>query len=298
MNPKTIVCFGEILWDLFPEGKRLGGAPFNVANSLRNLGVEVQFISSIGNDSLGEEILAEVRIQGMSTDYIQRDPNHKTGTVHVNLDDKGSAQYKISKDAAWDFILAHPTTIELVANSSAFVFGSLIARGFSFKALNRFLDVAQFRVFDLNLRPPFYSQGLLNDLMQKAELLKFNDEELYQIAAALDSPFHTMDQHIEFIAKQTQTEIICVTKGKYGAVLYYKGDWFYNSGYKIEVQDTVGAGDSFLAILTYGLIEKKSIQDTLNRACAMGALVAGSTGANPKISESDLIAFIDNTKLH
>jgi len=298
MTSKTIVCFGEVLWDVFPEGKKLGGAPFNVASSLKGLGAEVQFISRVGKDPLGEELLAAVEAQGIATDQIQMDFSHKTGTVRVSLDSKGSAHYEIVKDAAWDFIEAHPETIALVANSHAFIFGSLIARGFSLKALNAFLGVAKFRVFDLNLRPPFYSLSLLKDLMQQAEMLKFNDEELYELAKVLDSPFHGLDQHIEFIAKQTQTEIICVTKGKFGAVLYHYGEWFYNSGYQIEVRDTVGAGDSFLATLVQCLIEKRPCKNALDRACAMGALVAGSSGANPKISERDLIAFMGNSNTH
>lgn len=298
MTSNTIVCFGEVLWDLFPEGKKVGGAPFNVASSLKSLGAEVRFISRVGNDTLGEELLAAVHAQGIVTDQIQRDSKHKTGVVHVILDSKGSAHYEIEEDAAWDFIVAQPETIALVANSPAFIFGSLIARGFSLEALNTFLGVAQFRVFDLNLRPPFYSLSLLKDLMQQSEMLKFNDEELYELAAALDSPFHALDQHIEFIAKQTQTEIICVTKGKFGAVLYHYGEWFYNSGYQIEVRDTVGAGDSFLATLVQCLLEKRPRKNALDRACAMGALVAGSSGANPKISERDLITFMGNSNTH
>jgi len=292
MNSKVICCFGEILWDLFPEGKKLGGAPFNVASSLKDLGAEVYFISCVGKDTLGDEILSHLQLRKIPDDYIQVDSVHPTGKVMVSLDENGSAQYKIENDAAWDFIKTTTAALELIGKSDAFVFGSLIARGFSRQTLSEFLKVSKYNVFDLNLRPPFYDDKLLIDLMSKAQLLKFNDEELYLVAKILNSPFHSLDQHVEFIADATGASCICVTKGMFGAVLYQNGEWFYNSGYKIKVKDTVGAGDSFLATLIYGIVNNNELQTTLNRACSMGALVAASPGANPNISESELNRFM------
>jgi len=292
MNSKVICCFGEILWDLFPEGKKLGGAPFNVASSLKDLGAEVYFISSVGKDTLGDEILSHLQLRKIPEDYIQVDSVHPTGKVMVSLDENGSAQYKIENGAAWDFIKTTTAALELIGKSDAFVFGSLIARGFSRQTLSEFLKVSKYNVFDLNLRPPFYDDKLLIDLMSKSQLLKFNDEELYLVAKILNSPFHSMDQHVEFIADATGASCICVTKGMFGAVLYQNGEWFYNSGYKIKVKDTVGAGDSFLATLIYGIVNNNELQTTLNRACAMGALVAASPGANPNILESELNRFM------
>ena len=292
MNSKVICCFGEILWDLFPEGKKLGGAPFNVASSLKDLGAEVYFISCVGKDTLGDEILSHLQLRKIPDDYIQVDSVHPTGKVMISLDENGSAQYKIENDAAWDFIKTTNAALELIGKSDAFVFGSLIARGFSRQTLSEFLKVWKYNVFDLNLRPPFYDDKLLIDLMSKAQLLKFNDEELYLVARILNSPFNSMDQHVEFIADATGASCICITKGMFGAVLYQNGEWFYNSGYKIKVKDTVGAGDSFLATLIYGIVNNNELQTTLNRACAMGALVAASPGANPNISESELNRFM------
>lgn len=296
MESGTICCFGEVLWDQFPSGKKLGGAPFNVASSLHGLGASVQFISCIGKDSLGDEILSLLEAQQMSTQYIQLNSNYPTGQVHVHLDDQGVAQYEIAKNAAWDFIKATPEAIALVAKAEAFIFGSLSARGASKIALDSFLKAAQFSVFDLNLRPPHYSLSLIIELMQQSSVLKFNDAELYLIAEQMGSPYHAMDQHIAYIAQQTGVAIICVTKGAFGAVLYHHGNWFYNSGYKIQVVDTVGSGDSFLATLIQGLLYDKDLQNTLNRACAMGALVAGSSGANPEITEEDLLSYMNGNK--
>ena len=298
MKSNKIICFGEILWDIFEDGKKLGGAPFNVTNSLKDLGADVEFISRIGKDFLGNEILKELKSRGVSTIFLQEDPIYPTGKVTVSIDSDGSAKYEIDNDSAWDYIEKEAKTVKMVSDASAFVFGSLIARAKSFEALNSFLKVSKFSIFDINLRPPFYNQSLLIDLMNKSDMLKFNDEELDIIASGLESPFNSIDKNIEFIAERTKTKIICVTKGKYGAVLYHHGDWFYNNGYRVKVKDSVGAGDSFLATLVNGLIEKEPLQKTIDYACAMGALVANSFGANPTISMNDLESFIYTYKDH
>jgi fructokinase len=298
MKSNKIICFGEILWDIFEDGKKLGGAPFNVTNSLKDLGADVEFISRIGKDFLGNEILKELKSRGVSTIFLQEDPIYPTGKVTVDIDSDGSAKYDIDNDSAWDYIEKEAKTVKMVSDASAFVFGSLIARAKSFEALNSFLKVSKFSIFDLNLRYPFYNQSLLIDLMNKSDMLKFNDEELDIIANGLESPFNSIDKNIEFIAERTKTKIICVTKGKYGAVLYHHGDWFYNNGYRVIVKDSVGAGDSFLATLINGLIEKEPLQKTIDYACAMGALVANSFGANPTISKNDLESFIYTYKDH
>lgn len=292
MNSTTIICFGEILWDLFPSGKMLGGAPFNVASSIKGLGGDVEFISRVGDDELGKDIRSEVLRKGISTELLQSDPLHETGKVIVTLDDTGSAQYEIAEDAAWDFIEATARSIGKVQQAKAFVFGSLVARASSKASLQSLLKASTFSVFDLNLRPPFYDLNTLKVLMKASQMLKFNDDEIYEIATQMGSPFHSLDQHITFISQETNTDIICVTKGSHGAVFLYNKSWYYNSGYKIKVVDTVGAGDSFLATLVLGLVKGDDIQTTLDLACGMGALVAGSKGANPLISKSDLETFV------
>jgi len=292
MDSNPIVCFGEILWDFFSENKKIGGAPFNVATSLKGLGADVLFISRVGKDPLGFELLEEVRGHEISTEFIQIDSTHPTGKVHVSLDQSGNALFEIEKNSAWDYIEVQSGGLEKVVKASAFVFGSLITRGASLEALHSFLKVAPFKVFDLNLRPPHYSAKLLLELAELADMMKLNHDELYFLADLMESPYHSLDQHITFIAKETKTKTLCVTKGKFGAVLYHDGGWYYNSGFKINVKDTVGAGDSFLATLVYGILQKLPMQLALDRACAMGALVAGSEGANSKISEADLNRFL------
>ena len=292
MNSNKIICFGEILWDIFPAGKMLGGAPFNVAASIHALGGNVQLISRVGKDSLGNEIIEDIKAKGLSVKFIQSDNFHSTGRVLVALDENGIAKYEIAQDAAWDFIEPTPNIINAVSEANAFIFGSLVSRSASKETLDKLLNLSMFSVFDLNLRPPFYTLETLTQLMIKTNMLKFNDDELYEIANALGSPYHSLDQHIVYLVAKTNTPIICVTKGMHGAVLYHHGDWFYNSGYRVEVKDTVGAGDSFLATLVLGLLQGDSLQSTLNEACGMGALVSSSKGANPSITIEELATFV------
>jgi fructokinase len=146
---------------------------------------------------------------------------------------------------------------------------------------------------DINLRTPHYLPETLIELMNKADFIKFNDEELYEVSRYLNSNFKSLEQNIKFIAKKTKTKTVCVTLGSHGAVLYIDGKYFYNCGYYVEVVDTVGSGDSFLATLIFNLITKRSPQEAINRACAVGAIVASSEGANPKISNDDIVKFMD-----
>ena len=211
----------------------------------------------------------------------------------VHLDENGSASYTIAHPAAWDKIETLTGLVDQVKACDAFLFGSLVARDAVAKAtLDQLLNHANYKVFDVNLRAPHYSIPLLVALMNKADFIKFNDDELIEISHALGCKEEAMEQQIRFIAEQTQTNTICVTRGSAGALLYQDGKFISQSGFPIKVKDTVGAGDSFLATLLEGLLNKKPAEEALKRACAMGAMVAGSTGANPRISEAELTTFI------
>lgn len=288
-----IVCFGEVLFDVFPTHTKIGGAPLNVGLRLASLGIETQIISRIGQDAKGKELLDFIEANDVSTTYIQTDSHFSTGEVTVKLDEKGSASYTINYPVAWDKIEATPEAHDIVSFADAVVFGSLVCRDTaSYQSLLSILNVAKYKIFDVNLRAPFYTKELLSDLMNKADFIKFNDDELYEISAYLGSPYHSLEQNMQFIAEKTNTQHICVTKGSHGAVLFYNNQLFYNSGYKITVADTVGAGDSFLAGLLSKLLAGIAPQEAINFACALGALVAQEEGANPKISKESIKAFM------
>lgn len=290
---KNVVCFGEVLWDIFPAGEKIGGAPLNVALRLNALDISSTIVSKIGKDQLGERLIEFVKEQGLQTQYIQQDPQFETGKVNVTLDQNGSASYKIAYPTAWDKIQANPLLEEKVSKADIFLYGSLIARDdVSHQTLLKLLSIAPYKVFDVNLRAPHYTNELLIDLMQKADFIKFNDEELNEISLAMGCDEKTLEGQLKFIAKQTNTKQICVTKGGDGALLL-EDDHFYNhKGFKVDVVDTVGAGDSFLATLLEGLLTSKPPEVAIENACAMGAMVASNAGANPKITSEELKYFI------
>lgn len=287
-----IVCFGEVLWDVFPTHKKIGGAPLNVAIRLQSLKNEVAMISAVGKDDLAKPILKLANDLKINTEAISILDDFNTGEVTVTLDKKGAATYKIEHPKAWDKIPFTKAQENLVKQADAFVFGSLITRdNVSKNTLYQLLEVANYAIFDVNLRAPFYTKEILVALMQKANFIKFNDDELYEISAFLGSKHHNLEQNIHFIAAKTNTKHICVTKGEHGAVLLYENELFYNSGYKIKVKDTVGSGDSFLASLISKLINGTPPQLAIDFACAVGALVAQNEGANPIITEKEILDF-------
>lgn len=289
----SIVTFGEVLWDIFPAHKKIGGAPLNVSLRMNSLGVNTTMISRIGDDDNGKDIISFLNNQNISSNSIQVGEEYKTGVVNVMINEKGNASYDILYPSSWDKIVLTNEMIEKVSESDAFVFGSLICRDeVSRSTLYGLLDKAKYKVLDANLRAPYYTKEILDELMLKADFIKLNDEELYEISQQLESPYNSFEQNIKFIAEKTNTKHVCVTKGAFGAVLYYNGKFYYNSGYFIKVVDTVGAGDSFLASLLVKLLRGKSPQKALNYACAVGALVAGHEGANPKISDKEIVKFM------
>lgn len=289
-----ITCFGEVLWDVFPTYKKEGGAPLNVAIRLASFGNDVSMISSIGNDVEGKELVNFIKNNDVKVNNIQIDSRLKTGEVSVMLNDKGSASYDILYPRSWDNISISKSNIEQVSASDAFIYGTLVARSETSKnTLHELLEVANFKILDVNLRPPHYSKEILLELMGKADFIKFNDEELFEISKFLGSKFNSLEQNISFISEKTSTKKICVTKGRHGAVLYCNDNLFYNSGYLINVIDTVGSGDSFLATLINSLLKREDPQLAIDKACAVGALVASENGANPKIDQTKIDLFMN-----
>ena len=294
MMPK-VTCFGEVLWDIFPTHKKIGGAPLNVALRIQSFDNLTNIISRVGDDDDGKRSLDYIKQKGIDISTIQIDKNHKTGCVNVTLDSKGSASYEIEYPVAWDKIEISEKIIEIVKSSDAFIFGSLVCRDeVSKQTLLKLLQYATFKVFDVNLRPPFYSIELLIQLMNKVEFIKCNDEELHEICIVLGSKATSIEDQVKFLSQKTNAKQICVTKGKDGAVLLYNDQYYSHKGYPVKVKDTVGAGDSFLATLISKLLNGSKPEHALDFACAVGALVAGKPGANPQITTSEILNFIKN----
>lgn len=294
---KSIICFGEVLWDMLPAGKKLGGAPLNVALRTQSLGNNASIISSIGNDGIGVELAEEILSHGGTLAHIQVSDDFATSEVLVELDEHGTASYEIKMPCAWDNIALLEQDMEAVRNADALIYGSLVARSdVSRETLFVLLEHAAYKVFDVNLRPPHYTPARILSLMEPADFVKFNDEELYGICSHLGFDNKNLEACIRFMSEKSGTEQICVTLGKDGAVLFYKHVYYYNPGITVRVADTVGAGDSFLASIISQLLNDIDPQEALDFACAVGSIVASKNGANPKLSNAEIQAMIESQK--
>lgn len=282
-----------MLWDILPTGKQAGGAPMNVAVHLKNLGLNPLIISRIGDDELGEELLQFVADKGLSTALIQHGKTHLTGVAKANVSNKNEVTYKIVQPVAWDYIQYDATVENTVKEANVFVFGSLTARGQATQeTLFHLLNLASFKVFDVNLREPFYTKETIEYLLKKADMVKMNANELTLITSWY-SEFSDEKSAILDLAKNFSIKTICVTRGENGAVLFTEGNFYEQTGFEVPVKDTIGSGDSFLAALLKSLLENKPPTESLAFACAMGSLVATYQGATPKISEVEVEQFLE-----
>jgi len=288
----SIVCFGEMLWDVLPTGKQPGGAPMNVAVHLKNLGHDPKMISRVGNDDLGHELVAFVAEKGLDTTYIQTGRTHLTGIVKANVSDKNEVTYKIVQPVAWDYIQYSDEIGEAVAQADMFVYGSLAARSAtSVATLDQLLVKAKTKVFDVNLRAPFYDQEIVEPLMRQADVVKMNANELELISSWYHSEPDERKSML-FMVETFGLKTLCVTKGEEGAVLFMDGEFYQSAGFEVEVQDTIGSGDSFLAALLTSLSEGKAPADCVRFACGMGSLVATYRGATPEVTAEDVYSFL------
>lgn len=293
MKQSNIICFGEMLWDMLPSGKQAGGAPMNVAVHLKNFGLNPLIISRVGNDELGDELLDFVTNHGLSTDFIQHGKTHLTGVAKANVSDKNEVTYKLVHPVAWDYITHNEEIEKAVEQADVFVFGSLIARSQESKeTLHYLLSKANFKVFDVNLRSPFYDQETVENLLEKADMVKMNSHEL-KLISDWNGEILEEKSAIQSIATNFNVSTICVTRGEKGAILFTNGEFYEHTGFEVEVTDTIGSGDSFLAALLTGLLAKNDPNDSLKFACATGSLVATHQGATPYVSVFDVQSFLN-----
>lgn len=292
MEKDSVVCFGEILWDVLPSGRKPGGAPMNVGVHLSTFGHEVAMISRVGKDLLGDELVAFLREKGIHTDEIQRDPGHPTGEVQVSLDEQGHACYEIVMPVAWDFIDATANAQQWVRTAGAFVYGSLAARNErSHDSLTRLLPLANLRIFDVNLRPPFYQADQILAMLSEADWIKMNEDELPMVASWISQAGENRAMMAGIKARFDLAGVV-LTQGKEGASLLDDTGFYRASGFPVTVVDTIGSGDGFLAAFIHGLLRGLPPETRLAYACAMGGMVAAHAGATPAIRWEDLTAFI------
>lgn len=283
---QQIVCFGETLWDVFPDSQKPGGAPLNVAVHLRRFGFDPIMISSVGNDNLGDGLLDFMKNKGLNTEFIELDKKHPTGVVNVNIAESGDATYDIVFPSAWDFI-EMPKELEL--SGFILVFGSLGSRNInSRRTLMKLLDKAETALFDVNFRAPHYSRNLIEELLEKSSIIKLNEDEIEIIGEWLGMKNRSIETICEQLNVRYNLNQIILTLGSKGAMVYKDGTSYRHFGFKVDVVDTVGSGDSFLASYLAHYLKNFPVDDSLEMACATGAYVATQNGAVPEYKMSDL----------
>ncbi|MEY2604811.1 MAG: fructokinase [Verrucomicrobiota bacterium] len=300
--------FGEILWDCLPSGRHAGGAPFNVASHLAQLGVSVCLLSAVGQDSLGDEILEVAQHKGVNVQFVGRARiGLPTGTVVATVDAMGNATYELVQPVAWDEIIVSAEAVEAVAKADALIFGSLASRSpYNLEQLDRLLALkGPLKFFDVNLRPPFTDPERIVELAAHADVIKLNHDEVGQIASwlrtgeATPNPPGNADAVAEACAalsEATKTPRICVTMGAAGAALWDQSTLVCVPAPKVVVKDTVGAGDAFMAGVMVGLTRGADTQTVLETACRLGAIVASHDGATPLLPEEMIQEFRTNLK--
>ena len=298
-SKKSVVCFGEILWDNLPTGRRPGGAPMNVAYHLHKLGLESQLISSIGNDASGEELMGFFAEIGLKTDLVQVDQEHATSEVLATVNPiNHEVTYDIVSPVAWDFIRWQQNFETLLNEAQAFVFGTLSARNITSRnTLYKMLDHSAYRVFDVNLRAPHYSQEVIDALLQKSNMVKLNSSELLLIAHWYNPSCVKEAECVEVLFERFNIDEVLITKGSQGATYYTDLFRYDYPAYKVSVADTIGSGDSFLAAFLAMKLGDEPVEITLDYAVAMGAFITSQAGACPQYSKFDLERFIWKKKL-
>ena len=280
-----VIGMGEALWDVLPEGKKIGGAPANFAYHVSQFGLPSCVVSAIGNDPLGHEIIENFTSKGL-THQIETVP-YPTGTVQVEIDQAGVPQYEIKENVAWDNIPYTAKLEQLADKTSAICFGSLAQRNVvSRNTINRFLDAIPAEndpliVFDVNLRQGFYNKEILCNSMKRCNILKINDEELVTVSRMFGYPGIDLQDKCWILLGKYNLRMLILTCGINGSYVFTPGNVSFQPTPKVEVADTVGAGDSFTAAFISSILKGKSVAEAHSRAVQTSAFVCTKKGAMP-----------------
>ena len=289
MNHTTVVGMGEALWDMLPEGKKIGGAPANFAYHVSQFGLDSYVVSAVGEDELGTEILSNFREKKLGC-MIERVP-YPTGTVQVQLDSNGVPCYDIREGVAWDNIPFTPALESLARQTCAVCFGSLAQRSVvSCETINRFLDTmpdgpGRYKIFDINLRQGFYTKDTLCNSMRKCNILKINDEELVTVSRMFGYPGIDLQDKCWILLAKYNLKMLILTCGVNGSYVFTPGEVSFVETPKVEVADTVGAGDSFTAAFVASILKGLPIPDAHKIAVETSAFVCTQNGAMPVLPD-------------
>jgi len=286
---QVIVGMGEALWDVLPEGKKIGGAPANFAYHVSQFGFDSRIVSAVGEDTDGTEIMDVFQKKALKT-MIARVP-YPTGTVQVTLDAVGVPCYDIKEAVAWDNIPFTDELKSLALNTRAVCFGSLAQRSqVSRDTIKRFLDAmpdldGNLKIFDVNLRQGFYTKEILCDSMSRCNVLKINDEELVVISRVFDYPGIDLQDKCWILLAKYNLKMLILTCGTNGSYVFTPGVVSFQETPRVAVADTVGAGDSFTAAFTSAVLAGKPVQEAHKLAVEVSAFVCTQSGAMPELPE-------------
>jgi fructokinase len=282
----NLIGLGEILWDLLPAGRQLGGAPANFACHANALGANAAIISRVGTDQNGADLLSRARQLSLSIDLIQIDSDLPTGTVSVELTPDGQPRYIIHENVAWDRISATKEVLLAAANAAALCFGTLAQRSEKSRAaIHEILSHSNpdaLRILDVNLRQNYYSAQLLDQSLRAANILKVNDAEIPILAQLLALSGDPQAQIVQ-IADRYQLRLVACTRGAHGSLLYSNGRSSEHPGISTNVADTIGAGDSFTAAMTLGILAGWDLDKINEQANRVASFVASRPGATPDL---------------
>ncbi|GAA4917388.1 carbohydrate kinase [Mucilaginibacter defluvii] len=287
------VCYGEVLWDILPDGPQAGGAPLNVCYHLNKLGLPAGMISCIGDDDNGHKLIDVMRSAGIATNLIQTNATQQTGEVIAEINGTEEVRYTIVSPVAWDYIEYQQEQAAALDAARYLVFGTLASRNAASRdTLFRLLETDAIKVFDVNLRQPHFTPTLLHNLLLKTDILKCNQEEINIICELFDAPNDNHSQILFLIEKFELKEVI-LTRGRKGA-LYFNGDDVFKAHPPvIKMADTIGSGDAFLAAFIYNHYHQKQPQTIIDNAVAMGAFVASKKGGCPVYQPIELHEFLN-----
>ena len=287
MENRIIVGLGEALWDCLPEGRKIGGAPANFAYHASQFGYEAHAVSAVGNDALGDETIEALKANGLKLCMPRVD--FPTGQVLVSLDEDGVASYDIKEGSAWDNIPFTPEMEQLAGRCSAVCFGSLAQRNeVSRNAIYRFLNATPkgcMRIFDINLRQNFYSKEVIQESLRRCNVMKINDEELVIIGRMFGYPGLDIENKCWLILGKYNLDMLVLTCGVNGSYVFSKGAMSFLETPKVEVADTVGAGDSFTGAFVASILSGKTIPEAHSIGVNVSAYVCTQNGAMPAIPE-------------
>lgn len=280
-----LLALGEVLWDVFDQSTRLGGAPLNLSAHARRLGYEALLISAVGNDELGDRTMAKMADLGLNTTFVQRTSQFETGTARVELGLGDQTRFVISRPAAYDSVDISGEQVKQIQDWGPgwFYFGTLFSQRPEGKAvLDRLLEALPVctKFYDLNLRPGGDSAELVGELLARADVVKLNEEELQTVHKAMGLPA-AKEQFCREGLKRYGWSAVCVTLGERGCAMLSGGEYTEAEGYAVHVADTVGAGDAFAAAFLHGLVSKWHVARIAAFANRLGALVASRPGAIP-----------------